>query len=193
MVLPPELEKRNHNAKTLEQQLTEKFFYLQTAREERYNAGSDVVFDEVSKSIETLLRAIPEAFNSLVSKRSELDSAFEEERSQIYAKASQAPDDITKDFIWNQQLDAAKWEYRELYEELIIDVLQEFQLIHMMRPPQVAVIPSQQQEPQQQEPIQQSIQQSAPEQPSQQPPEPQGKRRLSFALSKREHNEPPTI
>lgn len=190
MVLPPELERKNQNAKTLEQQLTEKFFILQTVREERYSAGSDVMFDEISKSIETLLRAIPEAYNSLITKRNELDSAFEEERNQIYIRASQAPDDITKDFIWNQQLDGAKWEYRELYEELIIDVLQEFQLIHMMRPQQVAVIPTQTQQPEPEPEVQE--QQPMPQQ-SFQPPEPPMKKKLRFSLSKHEPHEPPTI
>jgi hypothetical protein len=204
MVLPPELERKNQNARTLEQQLTDKFFQLQTAREERYTEGSDVMFDEVAKSIETLLRAIPEAFNLLITKRSELDSAFEEERNTIYQEVSRAPDDITKDFLWNQRIGAAKWEYRELYEELIMDVMQTFQLIHMSRPPQVAVIPSQVQtqqqeyvepdsEPNEQQPMQQvpMQQQPMPQQPlPQAPPE---KRKMGFALLRKNPKEPNLI
>lgn len=156
MVLPPELERKTQVTKTIEQQITEKFYELQISRQEKTSEGSDVAFDEISKSIEVLLRGIPEAYNYLITKRQALDQAFIQERENIYKESQGARDEIEKDFILKQKLGSAKWEYRELYEEMIIDTMHDFQLIYTTRPPQISVIPStngEEEVPQEQESI----------------------------------------
>ena len=145
MVLPTEL--RTKGPKTLEERLADKFDYLQIAREEKSIDGSDVAFDEIAKSMEILLKGLPEAHEQLMLRKKELDDAFIEERDNIVADANNARDDIQRDFIYSRRLESAKWDYREIYEEMIMDIMQEYQLVDMKRPTSVSVVPSQTQPP----------------------------------------------
>jgi len=156
MVIP--LEERNRGPKALEERLAEKFDYLQIAREEKSIEGSDVAFDEIAKSIEVLLKAIPEAYQYLIDQKKVLDENFVEERDDIIREANSAKDDISRDFIFTRRMEVAKWDYREIYEEIIMDVMQVFQLVDMKRPSSVSVVASQPTEPEpqvQQETVQQ--------------------------------------
>ena len=127
MVQP--IERERNTKHLLEDRLAQKFDDLQLAREERVPH----LFDEIGRSIEVLLRAVPQAYQELAFERQQLDAELEEAIYEIYRQASQAPDPIYRDAIVNNKSSAAEWEYREAYEEIIIDVLQKHGLVTMMR------------------------------------------------------------
>jgi len=122
MVRPEEKEAKN---RTLEDILLEKFEMLQLTRENR----NDAVFDEISKSIEILLRAVPDAYGQLMQERREMDLELETELRNVEQKAIRAPDKIASDAILNKESYAVLWEYREVYEEVIIDIMQQHNLM----------------------------------------------------------------
>lgn len=140
MVLP--LEERHKGPKTLEERLADKFDYLQVAREEKSIDGSDIAFDEIAKSIEILMKAMPEAYQYLMDQKKVLDDNFIEERDDIVREANAARDGISREVIFGRRMEVAKWDYREIYEEILMDVMQAFQLVDMKRPSSVSIIPS---------------------------------------------------
>ena len=163
MVQP--IERERNTKHLLEDRLAQKFDDLQLAREERVPH----LFDEIGRSIEVLLRAVPQAYQELAFERQQLDAELEEAIYEIYRQASQAPDPIYRDAIVNNKSSAAEWEYREAYEEIIIDVLQKHGLVTMMRTArsQLESTPQPQQQPIQN--TQQSVPQpQQPQQPQQQ-------------------------
>jgi len=119
----PEERERTH--KTLEDILLSKFETLQLTRESR----NDAVFDEIAKSIEILLRAVPDAYQQLMREKDEMDSELEEELYRVKQKANHAKDQIDADSIFNKESYVVLWEYREVYEELIIDIMQQHNLM----------------------------------------------------------------
>jgi len=174
--------------------------------------NSDSLFDELSKSILVLFRALPEAYNKIITAQEQLDKTFQDETAKVYKEVQNAKDPIDQEFLMNQRMEGLRWEYREIMEEIFIDVMQEFDLVEMNRPPQYGVISQEQPEPQpeaqpqeqqpppsepepeQQEPA--SPQQSEPSEPTPQttelhiddkPIEPPSKKKLR--LSFRKHNE----
>ena len=122
MTRPEEKEAKN---RTLEDILLEKFEMLQLTRENR----NDAVFDEISKSIEILLRAVPDAYEQLMHERQEMDVELDDELQNVERRASQAQDRIDADAILNKESYAVLWEYREVYEEVIIDIMQQHNLM----------------------------------------------------------------
>jgi len=115
---------------SLEDRLTRKFDDLQLARETR----NHVAFDEISKSIEVLFKAVPKAHKDLMEEKKTLDEDLEEILGAIEEKAVNALDKITQQAIIENEGFSAQWEYRELYEEIIIELLQKYDLIPMKSP-----------------------------------------------------------
>lgn len=115
---------------TLEDRLTRKFDDMQRAREGR----QDSLFDELNRSIEVLLKAVPEAFEELMYEKQRLNNELEKEKQDIIYKANSARDEISRDVIFQSGVNKANWEYREVYEEVIIEILQKYDLIPMRRP-----------------------------------------------------------
>jgi len=187
------IEQRKEPGKYLEDRLQVKFDDLQIAREDRQ---ADL-FDEIAKSIEVLFRAVPQAHEDLQQEKDTLDEDFENELRDIELEASRARDDIHRNAILQNRGYSAQWEYREVYEEILIDVMQKHGLVPMLRSQrhQLSTAPGtiedmqdfvaphhvpinmrqpneQQQLPIQQQPPQQPPQQQAPPQPQQMPPMP---------------------
>jgi len=159
MVRPIEREKNpNH---MLEDRLAQKFDDLQIAREE----GAAGLFDEIAKSIEVLLRAVPTAYNELQQQKQELDQEIEQVLYQIQLDARSAQDKIYRDAIINRKTDQAEWEYREVYEEIIIDILQKHGLISILRNSRSQLSNMEQQQHQ--------TKMQAPQQEEQEEPEPE--------------------
>ena len=121
--------------RTLEDRLANKFDDLQIAREDH----QPDLFDEIAKSIEVLLKALPDAFNELMYEKSELDKDLEEETKFIGRQASMAVDDIDRQAIYQSRGFKAMWEYREVYEEVIMEVLQKYHLIPVRKPQQSSI------------------------------------------------------
>ena len=168
MVQPIEREKNTKHL--LEDRLAQKFDDLQLAREERIPG----LFDEITRSIEVLLRAVPQAYQDLQFERHSLDAELNDAEYQIQMEASRAQDSIHRQVIIESKSNAVEWEYREALEETIIDVLQKHGLVSMTRtvrsqlempqPQTQQIQPEPQMQPQ---PIQQ-----APPQPAQQEKKP---------------------
>jgi len=171
MVYPIESEKPSGS--TLEERLAYKFDGLQLSREERNHE----LFDEIAKSIEILMKGLPEAYEELTALKEELIKGLNEELKSIEEEASMATDNIQREFITNQKSYGIKWEFREIYEELIMEVLQKFDLIlirggkrsYLESLPEPAVLQPADMEPVEEQPImQEQYQQPVPQQPMQQ-------------------------
>lgn len=124
MVLPVNEISRGQ---TLEDRLSHKFDFLQECRENEDPAG----FDQVARSIEVLLKGVPKAYDELMSIKEEMEDDLAEEYEDISREASQARDDISRDIIANRRSGQADWEFRLLYEEEIMDVMQKHDLINI--------------------------------------------------------------
>jgi len=123
------VEKQKKPGKYLEDRLQVKFDDLQISREDRQAE----LFDEVAKSIEVLFRGVPKAHEDLIAEKQSLDEDFENELRDIELEASRARDDIHRNAILQSRGYSAQWEYREVYEEIIMDVMQKHGLIPMLR------------------------------------------------------------
>jgi len=118
-------EEREIALRMLEDRLADKFDLLQMAREQR----NHIVFDEIGRSIEVLLRAIPQAYNSLMEQKEVLDGSLNEQLAEIEERAENAPNKIAADSIRSNEAFQAQWDYREVYEEILIDLMQTFKLV----------------------------------------------------------------
>jgi len=116
--------------RTLEDRLAHKFDDLQLSREDHQ---ADL-FDEIAKSIEVLMKAVPRAFQELMEYKEELDKDLDEESRAIEQEASYARDEIQKQAVYQSRGFKAMWDYREVYEEIIMEVMQKYKLIPMRIP-----------------------------------------------------------
>lgn len=180
MVIP--IEERIKSIYTLESRLAEKFDDLQLAREQRAVEGMGSMFDELIKSIEVLMKGKPDAYQELLLYKQELERTYIEERNTVYVEAANYRDEVSQHIFLDRKINEARWEFRELYEEIIMDIMQKYQLIDMKHPSQIAIVPSQTQpeqqyqqyqEPQESETQQVFQQQQIPQQQIQQQQIPQ--------------------
>jgi len=129
MVLAKEQEGKIRGA-TAEEFIWHKVNYLQEARE----SGDGAIFDEVMNSVEKLFRAFPKAHQELMAIKQQLDAVYFREKENIIREADRSRDVINRqNYIENESNDL-DWEYRNMYEEAIIDVMQKQNLIPMSRP-----------------------------------------------------------
>lgn len=114
----------------MEDRLAHKFDDLQMSRED-HQAG---LFDQVARSIEVLMKGVPEAHSELIHQKELLDRDLEEETLDIEREASYAKNEIHRDAIYQSRGFKAMWDYREVYEEIIMEVMQKYNLIPMRKP-----------------------------------------------------------
>jgi len=143
--------------------LADKFDNLQQAREAR----QEELFDEISRSIEILLKGVPQAHDDLIHQKEELDEDLKDVFKNIQVEASGARDDINRNAIINASAYKAKWDYREVYEEIIIETLQKYKLLLLRRPIISDIIPYDADEYQQQYGEEQQQNPYPPQQPQQ--------------------------
>ena len=132
MVFPGE---ERIEGRTLEDRLAKKFDELQIARE---NRNGDL-FDELSKSIEVLLLGVPDAHKELKQEKEKLDKDLEDELYNIERSASYAKDPIQSQLYKQTKSYDIMWEYREVYEEIIMEVMQKFRLIPLRYIPRSSI------------------------------------------------------
>lgn len=122
MVIPPT---ERFESTTLEDRLAKKFDELQVARERKESS----IIDEYTRSIEVLLRAVPDAFEELMREKERLNRMLNEESHSVMMEAQASRDEISREYIVQTRMEKAMWDYRELYEEVIIEVLLKYGLI----------------------------------------------------------------
>jgi len=132
---------RKHNdevsfGRSLEERLSNKFDALQLARE---NQNEDL-FDEISKSILVLIKAVPSVFDELMNRKDELDKELQDTLQSIRREASYAKDEIQRQGFIKYENFKAQWDYRELLEEIIMEVLEAHSLIRMVKVPEAILI-----------------------------------------------------
>jgi len=132
---------RKHNdevsfGRSLEERLSNKFDALQLARE---NQNEDL-FDEISKSILVLIKAVPSVFDELMNRKDELDKELKDTLQSIQREASYAKDEIQRQGFIKYENFKAQWDYRELLEEIIMEVLEAHSLIQMVKVPEAILI-----------------------------------------------------
>ena len=159
----------------LEDRLAEKFDTLQLAREQR----NHIVFDEIARSIEVLLRVIPSAYNLLLQDKATLEQALIEQLDEIEGRAQNAPNKISADSIRNNEAFQAQWDYRELYEEIIIDLMQRFKLVPIRYP-----MLSEVQAPEKEEAVEPPVPTLVPEPPQQKIPTPTPTKKPKLSIPK---------
>ena len=146
MVRPP--EEKSIIGKSLEDRLAEKFDALQISRENK----QAFLFDEICKSIEVLLIAVPGAYNQLMSEKKKLNHDKEKIDADIEYRAVNAEDKIKQNYIRSTEGFQAEWEYRETYEEILMEIMTVWSLITIESVDYAELIPDIPEPP---EPIQQ--------------------------------------
>jgi hypothetical protein len=109
----------------IEDRFIEKFDDMMIARENQ----DSLLFDELVRSIRLLLKLFPTAYQELNDQIADLDKELDKELNKIEIEARQQKDTIDEDAYRNNQSDAVKWQYRDVVEELILDVLYKYGLI----------------------------------------------------------------
>lgn len=165
MVRPP--EEKTMIGRTLEDRLADKFDALQMAREQK----NSFLFDETTRSIETLLIAVPGAYNQLMGEKKSLDEDKTKINNDIEHRAINAEDKIKEQYIRNVEGYQAEWEYRETYEEVLMEIMAVWSLITIESKEYEELLPSIVEE--QPAPIQ-------PPQPVEPMRQPKGKPKLSI-------------
>lgn len=127
MVLPKE---REMSSETLEEGLYRKFGELQIAREDK----SSTMFDEIAKSIEVRLIAVPMAHEELMRVKESMLSILYQEKAKISHESENSIDVINRQKYLNQENYEVEWEFRDIYEEQIMLVMQKYHLISMTNP-----------------------------------------------------------
>ena len=125
MVKPAKDIVQGLHSKTLVDRLAAKFDILQLAREER-NAP---VFDEVSRSIEILLKGRPTAYNTLIQEKNDMYQDLQHEYEIIRQRAQLARDVINEKKFFDDNVESAGWEFRFAYEEVVMEIFEKFNLI----------------------------------------------------------------
>ena len=139
--------KERWQVKTLEGRLSDKFDLLLVAREE----GDSVAFDEFSKSIETLLLAVPEASNKLKQEKQSMLLELEDQYTAIRRRMENAPDSISRQSIGEQLSEEVDWAFREEYANLLMEIFHQHNLVPMQFIEKTQVTPIAQPEPVQQQ------------------------------------------
>ena len=127
MVVPKEKEM---HSETLEEGLYRKFGELQIAREDK----DSTMFDEITKSIEVRLIAVPQAHQELMASKEPMLSILHEEKAKIIREAEQSMDVINRQKYLNQENYEIEWEFRDIYEEKIMSIMQKYRLVAMTAP-----------------------------------------------------------
>ena len=122
--------------RSLEERLSNKFDALQMSRERQ----EDDTFDEISKSIVILTKAVPQVHSELMQRKTELDKELKDTINQIQQEARYARDEIQRQEFLQTERFKAQWDYRELLEEIIMEVLEAHSLIHMLKTPEATLI-----------------------------------------------------
>jgi KaiC/GvpD/RAD55 family RecA-like ATPase len=128
--------------KTLEGRLSDKFDLLLKAREDE----DAVLFDEFSKSIETLLIAVPEASNKLKTEKEQMIMELEKQYREIARRMDNAQDSISRDSIGKQLTTEVDWAFREEYSRLLMEIFYEYNLVPMQFIERTTVKPQHKQE-----------------------------------------------
>jgi len=123
-------ERHRMDSETLEEGLYKKFGELQIAREDK----SPAMFDEIAKSIEVRLIAVPGAHNELMEVKKAMRGILYREKEKILQEASNSIDVINRQKYLNQENYEVEWEFRDIYEEQIMWVMQKYQLVSMFNP-----------------------------------------------------------
>jgi len=111
--------------RSIEEKLSEKFDFLQLSREERHEG----LFDELVRSIEVLFKAVPSAYNDFIVNKTELDKELQSELYNIEKEVSNAQDKISEQTIRSNKTNDAEWQYREVMEEIIMEIMQKHGLV----------------------------------------------------------------
>lgn len=119
--------KERWQVKTLERRLSDKFDLLLVAREEE----DAVSFDEYSKSIETLLIAVPKASEKLKTEKEQMIMELEQQYKEIARRMDNATDSISRDSIGKQLTSQVDWAFRDEYSRLLMEIFYEYHLIPM--------------------------------------------------------------
>lgn len=127
MVLPKE---REMSSETLEEGLYRKFGELQIAREDK----SSTMFDEIAKSIEVRLIAVPMAHNELMEIKESMLTILYQEKGKISQESENSIDVINRQKYLNEENYEVEWEFRDIYEEQIMWVMQKYHLVAMTSP-----------------------------------------------------------
>ena len=121
-----DVNKEKMNVITLEDRLANKFDWLQQARENE----DAKLFDELVKSIIVLFKAKPSAHQEFMLEKTELDKELIELMQSIDYAANQATDEIYRQATLNEKF-PLQWQYRESLEEMIMELMEKYNLIPM--------------------------------------------------------------
>jgi len=115
---------------TYEQLLWDKVVKMNHAKEN----GQDAFFDELLDETEMLAKLAPELHKEFASRKKDLDVLVNANLEELKVILKTVNDDITRDIVDAQKKAVIQWEYRSDMLEMILNLLNEFQLIPYMNP-----------------------------------------------------------
>lgn len=111
--------------RTYEELLWDKVVKMSQAKEE----GNDYFFDELLDETEMLLKLVPEMNKVFSENKDAFDSLVSENLQELSKMLSSIEDDITRELINTQKKALIKWEYRSDMLEMLLNLLNYFQMI----------------------------------------------------------------
>lgn len=121
--------------KTLEERIAERFDDLQHAREEQDGPS----FDALVRTIEVLLMGRPEVYQELMYYKNDLGAALKSRYQEIQKAADNAEDIVQHDAILKKYGKEAEWNFRERYEEIMMQMMTKGNLVVYTNPPRVRI------------------------------------------------------
>ena len=116
--------------RTFEELLMGRIGKLYEAKE----AGDDYLFDEVLDEVEGLFGLVPELYTIFSRQKEELNVMATQNMKQLATQMSLIEDEITRRVIDTQKKATIKWEYRTDMLDLILSLVNEYQMIPFANP-----------------------------------------------------------
>ena len=124
------VEEADKSIRTYEDLLWDKVVKMSQAKEQ----GNDYFFDELLDETEILIQLVPVIYARFAKEKKSQDYLLNENIQMLKATLALIQDDITKDLISTQKSAIIKWEYRSDMLEIVLKVLNEFQMIPFANP-----------------------------------------------------------
>ena len=124
------MPEQTYAPRSYEELLTGRIGKLYEAKEE----GNDYLFDEVIDEIVGLLKLNPSTHQTFINKQNGLSNLANQALTDLETQIATIEDEIIKELTKAQKTAIIKWEYRNDLLDVILDIMNEYQLIPFITP-----------------------------------------------------------
>jgi len=163
------VESQDLRIRSYEELLWDKVVKMSEAKE----VGNDYFFDELLDETEMFLKLVPEMYQVFMENKNKFDTLVSQNLTEHKKLLISIEDDITRDLLDTQKKAIIKWEYRSDMLEMLLNLLNYFQMIPFTSISSAEMAGVAEMEPEEEiaEPTQPEPVPQATPQPIQQPPE----------------------